>query len=385
MMIALLAKYDAACRALATTMKVNEVLSLRAEMEHVKLYGRQVKDRCLMAEATEWQTRAERRLGELLLEAERLGWIGRGRPKENVPGSEHFTLEEAGIDRKLSSRTQRLATMPTEHFEGAIAEVKERIISGEATFINGARAVMASRQESSDSLDYFPTPPWATRALMERVMPALGYPRLRSVWEPACGEGHMAEVLAEYADSVIATDIHDYGYGARQNFLIDAPIKSDWIITNPPFGDQSEQFVLRSLLLATVGVAMFVRLQWLETTGRYENIFHLYPPTLIAFFAERVNLCKGRWDPDGSTATAYIWLIWIHGHNPRAPIWIAPGCRESLTHTDDRVRFTVSPVKRIHSCIVESESANASASPPTGAALDIPVFLRREPAEVVVP
>jgi hypothetical protein len=48
------------------------------------------------------------------------------------------------------------------------------------------------------------------------------------------------------------------------------------------------------LELAKVGIAMFVRLQWPETNGRYERIFKDQPPTLIAFFAERVNLRAGR-------------------------------------------------------------------------------------------
>lgn len=32
-------------------------------------------------------------------------------------------------------------------------------------------AVMARRVEPADSLDFFPTPPWATRAFCEHVMP----------------------------------------------------------------------------------------------------------------------------------------------------------------------------------------------------------------------
>jgi hypothetical protein len=40
--------------------------------------------------------------------------------------------------------------------------------------VNGARAIMASRLEPADGLDFFPTPPWATRSLMERVLPDLG-------------------------------------------------------------------------------------------------------------------------------------------------------------------------------------------------------------------
>lgn len=215
----------------------------------------------------------------------------------------------------------------------------------------GARAIMGSRQEPDDSLDYFPTPPWAVRALIEKVLrPHLAGEPLRSAWEPACGEGHIAEVLREYFPTVVASDIHGYGYGdlIENDFLApkggDICSGADWIITNPPFGDKTEQFVLRAIERANVGVAMFVRLQWLESIGRYEAIFRDSPPTLMAFFAERVNLCKGRWEPDGTTATAYIWLCWIRGAQPRAPQWIPPGQRDALKRDDDATRFTAHPV-----------------------------------------
>jgi hypothetical protein len=233
---------------------------------------------------------------------------------------------------------------------------------------NGARALMASRQEPADSLDFFPTPPWATRALIERVLPVLCIRDLARMdaWEPACGEGHMAEVLTEYFGRVIATDLHDYGYGEAPVDFLDGATKrdADWCITNPPFDDKAIRFVLRALKLARVGVAMFVRLQWLETIERYEQVFRDHPPTLVAFFVERVNLCKGRWEPDGTTATAYCWLVWIHGEQPRPPLWIPPGCREHLTSVDDVARFTTHPVTR----------GISGAPPPADDGLDVPEF-----------
>jgi hypothetical protein len=114
----------------------------------------------------------------------------------------------------------------------------------------------------------------------------------------------------------------------------------DWIVTNPPFGDRTLQFVLRALELARVGVAMFVRSQWaVEGVGRYAQIFRDRPPTCFAPFVERVPLCKGKWDPDGSTATAYCWLIWVRGKKPMTPFYIPPGCRKALTRPTDRQRF----------------------------------------------
>jgi hypothetical protein len=265
-------------------------------------------------------------------------------------------LEQAVDDGDLAiSVAEKIARLPEAEQPAAL----------EKALPNGHRAIMGSRKEPDDSLDYFPTPPWATRALIERVFRDADLPGFdfNSVWEPACGEGHIAEVLNEYVQDVGATDIHDYGYGQVMNFLGDEPNDLqgyyDWIITNPPFGDASEKFVLRALELARCGIAMFVRLQWLESNGRYERIYKDQPPTLISFFAERVNLCKGRWEPEGSTATAYIWLVWIKGAKPQAPFWIPPNCQKLLTKPDDAERFTQHPVKKS-----ETPSGSITASPP---------------------
>lgn len=293
-----------------------------------------------------------------------------------------------------------LAKMPAEQrtrlIERAAAGEDVSAKRGDGALPNGARAIMGSRVEPDDSLDYFPTPPWATRALIEKVLPQAGrfgdiYKQ--SAWEPACGEGHIAEVLDEYFANVKATDIFDYGYGSTEpfNFITDSQDEHaigirDWIITNPPFGDKTEEFVLKSIASARIGVAMFVRLQWLESGGRYEAIFKDFPPTIIAFFAERVPLVKGRWDPEASTATAYIWLVWIKGAAPRAPYWIPPGQRQALTRADDVERFTTQPVTKKPKLIED----DAPALPIAVSDADedhpgIPDFLKREPATSAAP
>jgi hypothetical protein len=217
------------------------------------------------------------------------------------------------------------------------------------TSIRGARSVMAGRKEPPDSLDWFPKPPWATRALISRVLPRLnivlwaGDP---SIWEPAAGEGHMAEVLREYSSMIYASDVFDYGRGYEVGSftgegadLAQTPEGVGWIITNPPFNGSIE-FVLRALELARVGVCIFIRTQWaIEGCERYERLFGGQPPTLFAPFVERVPLCKGKWDPDGSTATAYCWLVWVKGREPMAPFYIPPGQRKALSRPDDRARF----------------------------------------------
>lgn len=355
--MSLLAAYDRARTALAEACQVSEVVAIAAELEHVKLYARQIQDRKLLADATAWQMRFERRLGELLEEGRRAGLIAsKGGDRKSADAPKPATLAEIGVEKQLAVRAAKSFALEAEAFEALLEVTANKIRSGRAVIvdedvINGARAVMGSRQEPDDSLDYFPTPPWATRALIEHVFPVLNVHAPRhSAAEPACGEGHIAEVLEEYFAKVLAGDIFEYGYSdtiadfLHPSFSIDV----DWIITNPPFGDAGEAFVHKALELATEGIAMFMRVQWLDSIGRYERVFRDKPPTLIAFFAERVNLCKGRWDPEGGTATAYMWLIWKHGTRPRAPFWIPPGCREQLAHPDDIARFTTHPVtKRI--------------------------------------
>jgi hypothetical protein len=206
----------------------------------------------------------------------------------------------------------------------------------------GFTSVMAQRREPPDALDYFPTPLWSTRALFRHVLPAIGVDAISSAWEPACGEGHMAAVITEFArGAVTASDIFQYDYGtAPHDFVKDDPLtKPDWIITNPPFSIACE-FTLRALDLASEGVAMLVRTQWIEGVGRYEKLFRDRPPTVYAPFVERVPMVKGRWDPDASTATSYAWFVWLQHTERRSQIfWIPPGRRVALTCADDRRRF----------------------------------------------
>jgi hypothetical protein len=195
---------------------------------------------------------------------------------------------------------------------------------------------MAQRIEPKDSADDFPTPPWATRALVEHV---LGTPKTLApltCLEPACGAGHMAKVLKEYFRDVQASDAYEYGYGPKRDFLAH-PFETnsvDWVITNPPFR-LGEEFVLKALSIARKGVAILARTVFLESIGRHERIFLEHPPSKFAQFAERVPMFRGRLDCKGSTATGYAWLVWEKAtfHPPRL-MWVPP-CRKALERASD--------------------------------------------------
>src|SRR5262245_48646330 len=192
---------------------------------------------------------------------------------------------------------------------------------------------MAQRFEAKDSLDDFPTPPWATRALLEHVIPEKNL--ARSVWEPACGEGHMAKVLKEYFGRIDASDIYPYGYGEVTDFLAPHVVReTDWIITNPPFR-LAERFALKALSLTKRGVALLVRTVFIESVGRHDRLFSKFKPTFVAQFTERVAMVRGRLDPKASTATGYAWVVWLKCPTSKTQlVWIPP-CRKTLERPTD--------------------------------------------------
>lgn len=189
---------------------------------------------------------------------------------------------------------------------------------------------MASRTEEADSLDFFPTPPWATRALMEKVLSESYWFGVNTTcWEPACGEGHMSKVLKEYFSEVISTDIANYGYGGRMDFLghPGETLGADWIITNPPF-NLAERFAARR---NGCSMALLVRTAWLEGSGRYERLFSVDPPSIVAQFTERVTMVKGKLAGKGvSSATAYCWVVWAQEKAQQTLLRWIPPCKKAL-------------------------------------------------------
>lgn len=197
----------------------------------------------------------------------------------------------------------------------------------------GGYSVRAIREPGADSRDDFPSPPWAVRALWHH---ALGGVKLGRVWEPACGRGDMARALKPYCSRLMATDKHDYGDTKIVDFVRELEaVNVDWIITNPPF-KLAEQFIMRALEIANVGVAMLVRSTFFEGKGRYERIFLHRPPSDIWQFVERVPMLKGRLDKKATTATAYSWAVWRVADRSGATLynWIPP-CRSALERDDD--------------------------------------------------
>jgi hypothetical protein len=179
----------------------------------------------------------------------------------------------------------------------------------------------------AQSLDFFPTPGWATRALMKYLI-TIG--PTTTVLEPAAGAGHMSKVLMERSQIVIATDLntHDFLKGAHTQ-------QYDWVITNPPFA-KAQEFVLQALPIAQIGVAMLVRLNFLASAARVYGLFYPYPPAIIGVFSERIGFKYGVTEPNVPTATDFCWVVWLKS-KPQGPSevqWI-PRCKQQLSKQED--------------------------------------------------
>lgn len=136
---------------------------------------------------------------------------------------------------------------------------------------------------------------------------------VKTIWEPACGSGHLVEPLLKDGYTVYASDLYNYGYDyavVGHDFLQDDPLENvDAIITNPPYKDALE-FCERAVAIAPK-VAMFLKLTFLEGAKRQE-FFKKNPPKYVAVCTNRVQ-CALNGDPEmfaKSSAACYAWFIW---------------------------------------------------------------------------
>jgi hypothetical protein len=170
--------------------------------------------------------------------------------------------------------------------------------------------VGSSTENKRRELDFYPTPPDVTHALMKFLQLQSCY----SIWEPACGDGAMSEVLKQYVKNVYSSDIRKTGYGdGGIDFLSAKDANFDAVITNPPFAI-SEDFIRRALGCASV-VAMLLKSQYWHAKKRMK-LFNEYMPAYVLPLSWRPDfLGKERRNKDkkNSPVMEVCWTVWIGG------------------------------------------------------------------------
>jgi hypothetical protein len=162
--------------------------------------------------------------------------------------------------------------------------------------------------------DYYATDPCVIAPLFERE------DFLQTIWEPACGEGHLSKAMEEFGKDVYSTDLINRGYGiGNVNFLLENNVWNGDIITNPPYS-MAQQFIEHAIRLqkksevVELKVAMFLKLTFLEGQKR-RKLFNIYPPkTVYVFSARQKCAINGDFNNTGSSAACYAWFVWEKGY-----------------------------------------------------------------------
>lgn len=147
--------------------------------------------------------------------------------------------------------------------------------------------------------DFYPTPPEVTEALMRFLL----LPADKVIWEPACGENHMVDVMRrKHGYEVIGTDLN-----MGVDFLTAAiPDGVDWIITNPPFSI-ADKFIERCLEHKKP-FALLLKSQYWHAKKRLD-LFREHPPAYVLPLTWRPDFMFKQ-QGKGSPLMDVIWCVW---------------------------------------------------------------------------
>lgn len=184
--------------------------------------------------------------------------------------------------------------------------------------LNGGFMPTMKRFADLDGPDFFPTPAWATHALIDNEE------FHGDIWESACGNGAMSDVLSLASNSVRSSDLYDRGYGEAGVDFLDTARRADNIVTNPPY-NAAEGFVKTGLASANRKFALLLRLAFLEGANRQRTIFSVSPPSRVWVFSERITFYPAGATVKGSGTTAYAWFVWDKDASGTEMKWFKPG------------------------------------------------------------
>lgn len=158
------------------------------------------------------------------------------------------------------------------------------------------------------ALDAYMTPAWAVEALIQ-----FGVPQLRdlSVLECCSGELAIAAALVK-TDAQIRTNDLDPAMPADEHLDATDPKVwrawkkqgVQWAVTNPPFS-AAPQIVPLAVQSAAHGIAMLLRLSFLEPCKNRAQFLRDYPPT------DLIVLPRISFTGDGKTdSVTCAWMVW---------------------------------------------------------------------------
>ncbi len=183
----------------------------------------------------------------------------------------------------------------------------------------GNIAGMSSTRDRVEN-DFYATPEWATRAILEQEI------LHGSILEPAAGQGHISVVLKDFYPNseILSTDLIQRE--SKFNTIIHGEVdflthqwkrKFDNVITNPPF-NLAQQFIEKALEIANKKVLMFAKIQFLEGVRR-KDLFDKAPLKYVYVFRKRVSPLRNgeELDENGkpwASTMCFAWFVFEQGY-----------------------------------------------------------------------
>lgn len=282
------------------------------------------KARRMQAEALKIESLCYVAMADAVDEAQDRGEIGRQGQRADVQGSDKFTLEDVGIDRRRLSEARKLRDAVR-----ADPDFVERVV--EAHIAEGAepsRAALkkaaghaigtksASKADKGDQL--YETPIEATRT----VLALESFSEI--IKEPFVGKAAILRPLEAAGYDVLISDLVDRGittqHGEVQqvgDFLLSEPgetVGTD-IFTNPPYGDLANKCLAHALRIHKPGkMAALLNLNFMcgfdDPDRRY--VMDESPPSRVYVFTRRLPMMhRDGWD--GNIASSQMntgFFIW---------------------------------------------------------------------------
>lgn len=147
------------------------------------------------------------------------------------------------------------------------------------------------------------------------------------IWEPAAGEGWLAEALNLEGFETVESDLNLHpdtlwrhrGKVRQQNFMTTKKRRASMIVTNPPFsiGDSGDEFVRHALRLRPRYAAFFLPITFQAGLNRADILEGEVGGLRLArvlVLSWRCTLKPPRLKLKNDGVTCFAWFIWERGH-----------------------------------------------------------------------
>lgn len=166
-------------------------------------------------------------------------------------------------------------------------------------------------ENERETHDFYATEPKAVKFLLE--MEKFN----NTIWECACGQGHLSDEMKRLGYNVFSSDIIERGYADLiLDFIgIDNNKETEMdIITNPPYR-YANDFILKAMQILKNGnkLALFLPIRYLEGKER-KQIFKTFPPKVVYVSSSRLKCAiNAEFDKMACSAVSYAWFVWEKG------------------------------------------------------------------------